>query len=73
MICKVFKASKGFEGGVSLEQILSACLPKSHNIYSQFYLKGLAWGDKKLFDLSPMVVLSRYTIVSPKIFVNRIE
>ena len=39
---RAFAASKAFQGGVSLEQILSACHWKSHNTYTQFYLKDVA-------------------------------
>ena len=41
-------ASKAFQSGVSLEQILSACHWKSHNTFTQFYLKDVAWADSKL-------------------------
>ena len=39
---RAFAASKAFQGGVSLEQILSACHWKSHNTFTQFYLKDVA-------------------------------
>ena len=39
---RAFAASKGFQLGVSLEQILSACQWKSHNTFTQFYLKDVA-------------------------------
>ena len=35
---RAFAASKAFQSGVSLEQILSACHRKSHNTFTQFYL-----------------------------------
>ena len=38
---RAFAASKAFHGGVSLEQILSACHWKAHNTFTQFYLKDL--------------------------------
>ena len=34
---RAFAASKAFQSGVSLEQILSACHWKSHNTFTQFY------------------------------------
>ena len=40
---RAFAASKAFQGGVSLDQILSACHWKAHNTFTQFYLKELAW------------------------------
>ena len=40
---------------VSLEQILSACHWKSHNTFTQFYLKDVAWADTELFHLGPVV------------------
>ena len=52
---KAFAASKAFQLGVSLEQILSACHWKSHNTFTQFYLKDVAWADTELFHLGPVV------------------
>ena len=39
---RAFAASKAFKSGISLEQILSACHWKSHNTFTQFYLKDVA-------------------------------
>ena len=50
-----FAASNAFQLGVSLEQILSACHWKSHNTFTQFYLKDVAWADTELFHLGPVV------------------
>ena len=50
-----FAASQVFQGGVSLDQILSACHWKAHNTFTQFYLKDLAWADSELFHLGPVV------------------
>ena len=50
-----FAASKAFQTGVSLEQIRSACHWKSHNTFTQFYLKDLAWADLELYHLGPVV------------------
>ena len=50
-----FMASKAFQGGVPLDQILSACHWKSHNTFTQFYLKDVAWADSELFHLGPVV------------------
>ena len=52
---RVFAASKAFQAGVSLEQILSACHWKSHNTFTQFYLKDVAWADSELYHLGPVV------------------
>ena len=52
---RAFAASKAFQGGVSLDQILSACHWKSHNTFTQFYLKDVAWADSNLYHLGPMV------------------
>ena len=52
---RAFSASKAFQSGVSLEQILSACHWKSHNTFTQFYLKDVAWADTELFHLGPVV------------------
>ena len=50
-----FAASKAFQSGISLEQILSASHWKSHNTFTQFYLKVVAWADSELYHLSPIV------------------
>ena len=50
-----FAACKAFQAGVSLEQILSACHSKSHNTFTQFYLKDVAWADSELYHLGPVV------------------
>ena len=52
---RAFAASKAFQSGVSLDQILSACHWKSHNTFTQFYLKDVAWADLELFHLGPVV------------------
>ena len=52
---RAFDASKAFQSGVSLEQILSACHWKSHNTFTQFYLKDVAWADSELYHLGPVV------------------
>ena len=52
---RAFAASKAFQAGISLEQILSACHWKSHNTFTQFYLKDVAWADSVLFHLGPVV------------------
>ena len=52
---RAFAASKAFQLGISLEQILSACYWKSHNTFTQFYLKDVAWADSELFHLGPQV------------------
>ena len=52
---RAFTASKAFQSGISLDQILSACHWKSHNTFTQFYLKDVAWADSELFRLGPVV------------------
>ena len=52
---RAFGASKAFQSGVSLEQILSACHWKTHNTFTQFYLKDVAWADSELIHLGPVV------------------
>ena len=41
---RAFAAYKSFQGGVP-DRILSACHWKSHNTFTQFYLKDVAWAD----------------------------
>ena len=52
---RAFAASKAFQSGVSLDQILAACHWKCHNTFTQFYLKDVAWADSELFHLGPVV------------------
>ena len=52
---QAFAASKAFQGGVPLDQILAACHWKSHNTFTQFYLKDVAWADSELYHLGPVV------------------
>ena len=52
---RAFAASKAFQSGISLDQILSACHWKSHNTFTQFYLKDVARADSELFHLGPVV------------------
>ena len=52
---RAFAGSKAFQSGVSLKQILSACHWKSHNTFTQFYLKDVAWADLELYHLGPVV------------------
>ena len=52
---RAFATSKAFQSEISLDQILSACNWKSHNTFTQFYLKDVAWADSELFHLGPVV------------------
>ena len=52
---RAFAASKAFQSGISLDQILSACHWKSQNTFTHFYLKDVAWADSELFHLGPVV------------------
>ena len=52
---RAFTASKAFQPGVSVEQILSASHCESHIRFTHFYLKDVAWADSELFYLGPVV------------------
>ena len=52
---RAFAASRDFQGGISLDQILAACHWKSHNTFTQFYLKDVAWADSELLHSGPVV------------------
>ena len=56
---RAFAASKAFQSGVSLEHILSACHWKSHNTFTQLYLKDVAWADSELYHLGPVVAVQQ--------------
>ena len=45
---RAFAASKAFQSGISLDQILSACHWKSHNTFTQFFLKDVAWAAQQV-------------------------
>ena len=50
---RAFDASKVFRSEVSLDTVLSPL--KSHNTFTQFYLKGGAWTDSELYQLGSVV------------------
>ena len=53
---RAFAASKAFQGGISLDQILAACHWKSHNTFTQFYLKDIAWAGYTGYEtFSPLL------------------
>ena len=52
---RAFAASKAFHSGISLDLLLLACHWKSHNTFTQFYLKDMAWADSELYHLGPIV------------------
>ena len=56
---RAFASSNAFQLGVSLEQILSACHWKSHNTFTEFCLKDVAWADSDLFHLGLVVAAQK--------------
>ena len=52
---RALAASRAFQGGVSVEQIMTACHWKSHNTFTNFYLKDLAMADREYLYLGPVV------------------
>ena len=57
---RAFVASKGFYGGVSVDQIMLACHWKAHNTFTNFYLKDLTWSDNdNNMYLGPVVVAAQ--------------
>ena len=57
-------ASLAFKGGASLEQILGSCYWKSHNTFTIFYLKDVAWQSHDQSDYKLGPVLSAQHIVN---------
>ena len=47
--------SLAFRGGISLNEILEACFWKSHNTFTNFYLKDLCWHNGQILKLGPIV------------------
>ena len=52
---RALAASWAALGGVSIDQILHSCHWQSHNTFTSFYLKDLAWEDGQNFTLGPIV------------------
>ena len=48
-------ASLAFTGGISLGKILEACFWRSHNTFTNFYLKDLCWHNGQILQLGPIV------------------
>ena len=52
---RTMAASLVFEGGVSLEQVLSSCYWMSHNTFTHLYLKDICYENDNIFKLGPIV------------------
>ena len=52
---RAMAASLAFKGGISLEHVLSSCYWKSHNTFTNFYLKDICWENDDIFKLGPIV------------------
>ena len=52
---RAMAASLAFKGGVSLDQILESCFWKSHNTFTNFYLKDVCWENDNILKLGPIV------------------
>ena len=52
---RALAASRSFQGGVLVDQIMSACHWKSHNTFTNFFLKDLALADRDYLYLGPVV------------------
>ena len=52
---RAIAASWAVLGGVSVDQIMTSCHWQSHNTFTSFYLKDLAWEDGENFSLGPIV------------------
>ena len=64
---RAFAASKAFYGGASVDQIMQACHWKSHNTFTNFYLKDLTWSDNdNNMYLGPVVAAQQVLHPSPQ-------
>ena len=54
-------ASLAFKGGISLEQVLSSCYWRSHNTFTNFYLKDICWENDDILKLGPIVFCTAYS------------
>ena len=52
---RAMAASLAFKGGVSLELVLSSCYWRSHNTFTNFYLKDICWKNNNNLKLGPIV------------------
>ena len=52
---RAMAASLALKGGISLEQVLSSCYWRSHNTFTNFYLKDIYWENDNIFKLGPIV------------------
>ena len=52
---RAMAASLAFKGRISLEQVLSSCYWRSHNTFTNFYLKDICWENENIFKLGPIV------------------
>ena len=50
---RAMAASLAFKGGISLEQVLSSCYWRSHNTFTNFYVKDICWENDNIFKLGP--------------------
>ena len=64
---RAFAASKAFYGGVSVDQIMQACHWKTHNTFTNFYLKDRTWSDTdNNMYLGPLVAAQQVLDPSPQ-------
>ena len=52
---RAIAASWAALGGVTVDQIMTSCHWQSHNTFTSFYLKDLAWEDGQKFSLGTIV------------------
>ena len=62
---RAFTASKAYDGGVLVDQIMQACHGKAHNTFTNFYLKDLTWSDNNMY-LGPVVAAQQVLDPSPQ-------
>ena len=55
MMSGPFAASKVFQSGSLLRSNLVSLPLKSHNTFTQFYLKGVAWAESEFYQLGSVV------------------
>ena len=58
---RAMAASLAFKGGISLEQVLSSCYWKSHNTFTNFYLKDICWENDDIFKVRSHCVCTAYS------------
>ena len=57
-------ASLAFKGGIPLDDIMESCFWRSHNTFTNFYLRDVCWHNNDLIKLGPVVAAQQVVELS---------